>query len=879
MSKFLGSPHASRRSAVANSDGRALRMEHLEPRLVLSAGVASQKAAAATVGTAVVLDAAADAYVSSNTPLTNYGQSANLLVQSSVNRNTCTSVSYLKFDLSSVGGTASKAVLNLTSLAKSSASSATITIQLLRDSADAWVEGTGGTSRGSSNGITWSNAVNGYGQTLTLTLSAAQLKNTNSLAIDVTRLISQSFNTNGVASFVIKAVSTFGRGPVQATSMTFASSENATVAYRPTLTVTTSTTNPAPTVAAAPSITSQTDTTVSLSTLGADSVDGETSLTYTWSVTSSPTGADSPTFSSNGTNASKDTTVTFGTAGTYTFTVKITDPTDGLSVTSTITVTVAQTLSSISLSPDTVTVALGGTQTFTVSGADQFGDSMTVASGSVQWAASAGEFSSGTTTNTVTYVAPSSATSATITATCGAFSATAVVSVVKSNFLELLDATLASLTQNLYADGSISRADMIAIFTTVAQESDGTVDSTDLSDLKTILKNSTTLCMANYVLVLAKDVVNGSTANATYLGTTLGNLAVGSTNAQLTKLVNKWFYGTDLPTTSYSYDTTTAGTLFSSSGASYTDEQQGNLGDCYLLSALGSIADSSTTAISNMFINNGDGTWTVRFYYNGTADYVTVNSQLPVDSSGDLIYQGYGNSSASSSNVLWLALLEKAYAQWNETGKTGRDTAANTYASIEGGWMSDVYAQTLGYSATDYYTSSSSAKQALISAVTSGKAVTIGTVTNPASGTGLYGNHAYNVLSYNSSTGKFTLYNPWGSNQPNQLTWAQLQKSCDAFAVADTSGSVAISSKASVSRTMHTPSSVISPRVDAAEALTAAKSHASGMAFSAGETVTLPAIAEKLFLGGDSSNDSDSDELPSDFDAWLAGVSVGSRLA
>ncbi len=59
---------------------------------------------------------------------------------------------------------------------------------------------------------------------------------------------------------------------------------------------------------------------------------------------------------------------------------------------------------------------------------------------------------------------------------------------------------------------------------------------------------------------------------------------------------------------------------------------------------------------------------------------------------------------------------------------------------------------------------------------------------------GLYGSHAYAVLSYNASSGLFTLYNPWGCDQPNTLSWSQLESTCDGFDVATTSGSVPISS-------------------------------------------------------------------------------------
>ena len=55
----------------------------------------------------------------------------------------------------------------------------------------------------------------------------------------------------------------------------------------------------------------------------------------------------------------------------------------------------------------------------------------------------------------------------------------------------------------------------------------------------------------------------------------------------------------------------------------------------------------------------------------------------------------------NAANSLWIPLAEKAYAQWNQTGKEGRD-GTNSYCSIQGGWMATVDAQVLGYNATDY---------------------------------------------------------------------------------------------------------------------------------------------------------------------------------
>ena len=90
----------------------------------------------------------------------------------------------------------------------------------------------------------------------------------------------------------------------------------------------------------------------------------------------------------------------------------------------------------------------------------------------------------------------------------------------------------------------------------------------------------------------------------------------------------------------YSY-TVANGRLFNGT-PSYADIRQGGLGDCYLLSSLGETALRTPAVIQNMFIVNGDGTYTVRFYHNGVADYVTVDSALPVDQYGRLVFNGNG---------------------------------------------------------------------------------------------------------------------------------------------------------------------------------------------------------------------------------------------
>ena len=132
-----------------------------------------------------------------------------------------------------------------------------------------------------------------------------------------------------------------------------------------------------------------TGTTTGLSVSGTDPA-GASSLTYTWSVTSAPAGAAAPTFSLNGANAAQNTTATFYQAGTYTFVVTLADP-GGLTATSSVTATVNQTVTGITLTPATATVLDGASQQFSATAADQFGNVMstqpawtwTLASGSV----------------------------------------------------------------------------------------------------------------------------------------------------------------------------------------------------------------------------------------------------------------------------------------------------------------------------------------------------------------------------------------------------------------------------------------------------------------------------------------------------------------
>ena len=178
---------------------------------------------------------------------------------------------------------------------------------------------------------------------------------------------------------------------------------------------------PAITTPASASPATVTGKTTNLSVQASDP-DGD-ALTYTWAVTSGPSGV---SFNANGTGSANNATATFTQAGSYTFQVTVRD-TAGLTATSSVTVSVNQTLTSLAVVPSTTALNDGGTQQFTVSAKDQFGNAMTPA---VTWSVNG----LGTISSSGLYTAPSTGSgSATVTASSGAISGTAAVTVSSSN--------------------------------------------------------------------------------------------------------------------------------------------------------------------------------------------------------------------------------------------------------------------------------------------------------------------------------------------------------------------------------------------------------------------------------------------------------------
>ncbi len=193
--------------------------------------------------------------------------------------------------------------------------------------------------------------------------------------------------------------------------------------------------------------------------------------------------------------------------------------------------------------------------------------------------------------------------------------------------------------------------------------------------------------------------------------------------------------------------------LFASNGPTQDDIHQGELGDCYYLSTLAAIAKVDPARIEKSIVAESDGTYVVQIFKGSTPEYVHVDGNLPTLSNGALAYAGLGQQGST-----WVAIMEKAFAEVR--------TGANSYASLNSGWMTEAFS-TFNVASTGFYSSSDAT--ALVNTIqnqlNANDAVTIG-INTPAQGAPLIGSHAYEVVATvadPSGTGTdVVLRNPWG---------------------------------------------------------------------------------------------------------------------
>jgi hypothetical protein len=360
-------------------------------------------------------------------------------------------------------------------------------------------------------------------------------------------------------------------------------------------------------------------------------------------------------------------------------------------------------------------------------------------------------------------------------------------------------------------------------FSPLAGSPTGTVQPGQLTALQTLVKDAALWGLSPDVANLAGKVVNYDLANEHYQGQSLlptGQLAAGDSKVDMVDLVDKWFLGTDLPSlagfSGAQYELA-SGSLYGSSGTpNYNDVAQGAAADCYFMSSLGELALQSPQSIENMFINNHDGTYTVRFFGPQGADYVTVNKELPVHSDGQFYfagYQQYGQPSnyKNGSNVLWVGLAEKAYAQLAEEGwsrnpngpnfssgftdnEGAHGASVNAYSSLNDGTFNVLQQLTgrVNYTWWDFTAQGAEAK--MEAAFAKGDMVIMSTPSSTPQGDPLIPFHVYMLEAVNTKAGTFTFVNPYDDGKEYSLdgarvvtlTWQQLEADASTFAYVPT---------------------------------------------------------------------------------------------
>ncbi|GAA2001809.1 hypothetical protein GCM10009799_31270 [Nocardiopsis rhodophaea] len=209
------------------------------------------------------------------------------------------------------------------------------------------------------------------------------------------------------------------------------------------------------------------------------------------------------------------------------------------------------------------------------------------------------------------------------------------------------------------------------------------------------------------------------------------------------------------PTDDLGFATLPKGRLWGDDGEVSMDHvNQGGLGNCWLLAGMGAVAEKHPELIKDMITENENKTFTVTFP--DTGEQVTVTPDVVVNEINDPAF------STPQDNVLWPAILEKAYAE-----------REGSFGETEGGFASNAMEMITGNDSKTYDDVEEITEDDLAGLVNGRRtAVTFATPPRdeaegelydlkPHEG-GLAPGHAYIVREVKD--GKVSLYNPWGTS-------------------------------------------------------------------------------------------------------------------
>jgi Ca2+-binding RTX toxin-like protein len=217
-------------------------------------------------------------------------------------------------------------------------------------------------------------------------------------------------------------------------------------------------------------------------------------------------------------------------------------------------------------------------------------------------------------------------------------------------------------------------------------------------------------------------------------------------------------------------------TFVGNAGVSESDVEQGQVGDCWLMSVLAAAAKFAKIRLTTSMVDLGDGTYAFRLIDDaGNHRFVRVDADLPVDGAGSTTprYAGLGKSFTT-----WAALFEKAYATFKGVG----------YMALAGGDVGGAKgaAAALGMRDAGFKYVEGNGVRALEdakAAMAQGKIVTLSTPDRAlGAASPVVKNHAYVVERVNTITipvpnglgglrfieivVSATLRNPWGTDGP-----------------------------------------------------------------------------------------------------------------
>jgi hypothetical protein len=203
------------------------------------------------------------------------------------------------------------------------------------------------------------------------------------------------------------------------------------------------------------------------------------------------------------------------------------------------------------------------------------------------------------------------------------------------------------------------------------------------------------------------------------------------------------------------------------------DINQGQIGDCFLLSPIGEIAMQKPSFISNMIHLNANGTESVTLYRasNGSLPSWNTTSFKAVAETVTNVFPNYSVNNGATQDVvgsqkeIWPQVLEDAVATLN-----------GGYAAIAGGGSPVIAMEELTGHAAGYMAPASLTLALLQSFVAAGDLIVMDTLARGALPNNLVNSHAYmfDGITGTGAAATVHLLNPWGFDQPTAMLVSQL---------------------------------------------------------------------------------------------------------